>query len=166
MMILLLVTDLLSFFRGRVARLLYCEFTTTVGAPSLRSSQGWVPQRINLQQLKSNSEPASPLRARFKNGQGSKQTARSQQHRTRPCKSRKDGAPFFWVLSAKSKPWATRPSPRTPRGGEGPAETAVVNGDSAIPILLHIARKDRPPGGCSGINIANHPWDHVVQQIQ
>src|SRR5579862_605385 len=42
---------------------------------------------------------------------GQTRISRSQQHRTRPCNERKDGAPALFVLSVKSKGWAIRPGP-------------------------------------------------------
>ncbi len=41
-----------------------------------------------------------------KDGAGSTQTLLSGQHRTRPCKKRKDGPPISLVLLSRSKAWA------------------------------------------------------------
>src|SRR5215472_10753160 len=53
-----------------------------------------------------------------------------RQHRARPCKKRKDGAPTLLIASARSKAWATRL-----QGSGVPSGTRSV-GDAFPPVKL------------------------------
>jgi hypothetical protein len=61
--------------------------TKKLGAPSSRSLRGWAAML-----------PTAPILTLPK-------ISRYKQHRTRPCKKRKDGAPIFWSRQQGQKAW-------------------------------------------------------------